>query len=55
MGYMEYNMTRKYEAFRKWGAEGGRTKSPAKAAAARKNGKLGGRPKRNANPKAGEK
>jgi hypothetical protein len=43
-------VTRKYEAFRKWGAEGGRTKSPAKAKAARENGKRGGRPKKS-NPK----
>jgi hypothetical protein len=33
------------EFFQKTGKKGGRSKSKAKAAASRKNGKLGGRPK----------
>jgi hypothetical protein len=34
-----------FAPFREWGAQGGKAKSKAKAIAARKNGKLGGRPK----------
>lgn len=34
-----------FEPFRKWGAQGGKSKSKAKAVAARENGKKGGRPK----------
>jgi hypothetical protein len=35
-----------FALFRDWGAQGGKAKSKAKVEAARKNGKLGGRPKR---------
>ena len=34
------------EWYRKVGAKGGKVTSPAKAAAVRKNGKLGGRPRK---------